>query len=98
MVNWNDPAVIQKCAAVFGNLIHITAGAYALDVLFTSVYDWEIMTGKRRRKWIMLVPFPASLLLRLRLISTSSALLLLQMDHVIRRHCDDSCLEHRYPN
>lgn len=66
MVNWNDPAVIQKCAAVFGNLIHITAGAYALDVLFTSVYDWEIVTGKRRRKWIMLVGNPsfASLLLR----------------------------------
>ena len=55
MVNWSDPAVIQKCAHVFGNVVHITAGAYALDVLFTSVYDWEIVMGKRRRKWIMLV-------------------------------------------
>lgn len=57
MVNWSDEAVIKKCAALFGNLVHITAGAYALDVLFTSVYDWEILTGKRRWKWIMLVRF-----------------------------------------
>lgn len=95
MVNWSDPAVIQKCAAVFGNLIHITAGAYALDVLFTSVYDWEIIMGKRRRKWIMLVP---SLRITSLLIETHfdpSALFLLQMDHALRHHCADSGLEHR---
>ena len=57
MVNWSDPAVIQKCAAVFANIVHITAGAYALDVLFTSVYDWDIITGKLRWKWTMPVRF-----------------------------------------
>jgi len=57
MVDWSDQAVVMKCVVVFGNIVHITAGAYALDVFFTSMYDWDIITGKRRWKWTMPVRF-----------------------------------------
>lgn len=43
----------MKCAKIFGNVAHISAGAYALEICFTAVYDWEIITGKRRWKWTM---------------------------------------------
>ena len=53
MVDWKDPAVVAKCASLFANLSHVTAGAYTVEVLRTSVYDYEIVTRKRPWKWTM---------------------------------------------
>jgi hypothetical protein len=54
MVDWKDPAVLAKCAFLFVNLSHVTAGAYTMEVLRTGVYDYEIVTRKRPWKWTML--------------------------------------------
>jgi hypothetical protein len=54
MVDWNDPAVIVKCPSLFFNLRYVTVGAYTMEVLRTSVYDYEIVIRRRPWKWTML--------------------------------------------
>ena len=54
MVDWKDPAVLAKCASLFADLSHITSGAYAMEIVRASVYDYEILTRKRPWKWGML--------------------------------------------
>jgi hypothetical protein len=46
MIDWNDPTVVTKCAFLYINLSDVTAGAYTMEVLWTSVYDYEIVTRK----------------------------------------------------
>jgi len=48
MVDWKDPAVLAKWASLFANLSRVTSDAYSVEVLRTSVYDYEIVTMKRR--------------------------------------------------
>lgn len=56
MVNWSDPSVIMKCATIFGNLGHVCAGAYSLDICVAFVdYDWAIITRKRPWRHTMIV-------------------------------------------
>ncbi|KAG8829906.1 hypothetical protein FRC18_008887 [Serendipita sp. 400] len=58
MVNWSDPAVVQKCAVIFSNLGHVCAGAYVFDICVAFIdYDWAIITRKRPWKHTMLLYF-----------------------------------------
>jgi len=58
MVDWKDPSVIGKCATIFGNLGHVCAGAYALDICVAFVdYDWAIITRKRPWRHTMILYF-----------------------------------------
>jgi hypothetical protein len=58
MVNWQDPLIIQKCAAIFSNLGHVCAGAYTLDIFVAFIdYDWAIITRKRPWRHTMILYF-----------------------------------------
>jgi hypothetical protein len=58
MVNWQDPSVITKCAVIFGNLGHVCAGAYVLDICVAFLdYDWAIITRKRPWRHTMILYF-----------------------------------------
>lgn len=58
MADWKDPAVLVKCASLLANLSYVSSGAYTAEVIYTSVYDYEIVTRKRPWKWTMLVSYP----------------------------------------
>ncbi|KAF9057166.1 hypothetical protein BJ165DRAFT_12626 [Panaeolus papilionaceus] len=55
MVNWKDPAVITKTSKVFGAFSLVLTGVACWDVLSNLWFDYQIITGKRKFKWPMII-------------------------------------------
>ncbi|KAF9554796.1 hypothetical protein CPC08DRAFT_162416 [Agrocybe pediades] len=53
--NWMDPAVITNCSKVFGAFAMVLVGVACWDVLSTLWFEWQIITGKRKWRWPMLI-------------------------------------------
>lgn len=54
MDDWKNPAILAKCASLLANVSFATSGAYTTEMLYTIVYDYEIVTRRRPWKWTML--------------------------------------------
>ncbi|PPR04772.1 hypothetical protein CVT24_007088 [Panaeolus cyanescens] len=55
MVNWMDPVVITRTSKVFGSFSLVLTGVACWDVLSNIWFDYQIITGKRKFKWPMII-------------------------------------------
>ncbi|KAI0246162.1 hypothetical protein BJV78DRAFT_193727 [Lactifluus subvellereus] len=51
MVNWSDPFVLNKDYLALIKLDHAIAGIYIWETVFTSVFELDILRGKRPYRW-----------------------------------------------
>ncbi|KAF8156883.1 hypothetical protein B0H34DRAFT_783168 [Crassisporium funariophilum] len=69
MVNWMDPAVITKNSKVFAAFSLVLTGVAVWDVLANLWFDWQIVTGKRKWKWPMLIYWVARICMLLHIFA-----------------------------
>ncbi|KAF8191228.1 hypothetical protein BJ912DRAFT_964587 [Pholiota molesta] len=53
--NWMDPAVIMESGKVFGASSLVLTGVAIWDVLSTLWFEWQVISGKRKFKWPMII-------------------------------------------
>ncbi|KDR76425.1 hypothetical protein GALMADRAFT_155974 [Galerina marginata CBS 339.88] len=55
MTNWNDPNVITRTSKIFAAFSLVLTGVAVWDVLSTLWFEWQIITGKRKWRWPMII-------------------------------------------
>ncbi|KJA26745.1 hypothetical protein HYPSUDRAFT_1029023 [Hypholoma sublateritium FD-334 SS-4] len=57
--NWKDPVVITESSKVFAAFSLVLTGVAVWDVLSTIWFEWQIITGRRKFRWPMIIYFVA---------------------------------------
>ncbi|KAF9527459.1 hypothetical protein CPB83DRAFT_793263 [Crepidotus variabilis] len=58
-INWNDPTVVTRTSKIFAAFSLVLVGVVLWNIISTLWFDWQIVTGKRKWKWPMLIYFVA---------------------------------------
>jgi len=57
MVNWEDPAEVSRDFRILGAITLLLVGVATWELVVTFAFDWSIITGRRKRRWSMVLYF-----------------------------------------
>jgi len=55
MTNFRDPKVVQADAMSFVKFLHVIGGVYIWEYFTTIQFEWQIVTGRRKYRWTILL-------------------------------------------
>ncbi|KDQ09991.1 hypothetical protein BOTBODRAFT_36610 [Botryobasidium botryosum FD-172 SS1] len=57
MPDWSDPLEIQRDTEVFVKILILLLGLYTWEVLGSLRFEWQVISGKKKFTWLMVVYF-----------------------------------------
>ncbi|KAF5318849.1 hypothetical protein D9619_010967 [Psilocybe cf. subviscida] len=69
--DWMSPTVITETSKVFGAFSMFLLGVAVWDVLSTLWFEWQVLTGRRKWRWPMLIYIVARIAMLLHVLAVS---------------------------